>query len=229
MTAEKATARGTTAQTTVEGLAKLDFALVGVGGQGIVLASDLLAEVGLAAGYDVKKTDSLGMSQRGGSVVSFVRWGPKVYSPLPSRGDVDVVLALEKLEAARAAEWLRPGGIAVVGEQVILPVSVSAGAERYPTDSEVLGLLAARTNRVHVVPAADLAAEIGNPRVVNVVLLGYLSAYLPVELALCEDTLARLIPARIRDVNLTALRRGREVATLASTASRRGTNTQETP
>ena len=85
------------------GLNKLDIALVGVGGQGIILASDILAEVGLIAGFDVKKTDSLGMSQRGGSVLSFVRWAAKVYSPMPKRGDVDVLLALEKLEAGRAA------------------------------------------------------------------------------------------------------------------------------
>lgn len=190
---------------------KVDFALVGVGGQGIVLASDLLAEVGLAAGYDVKKTDSLGMSQRGGSVVSFVRWAAKVYSPLPKRGDVDVALALEKLEAGRVAEWLRPGGLAVVNDQALPPPSVNAGADRYPSDDEVLGLLGARTDRVYLMPGPRLADELGNPRVVNVVLLGFVSAFLPVEVAVWSETLSRLMPARIREVNLRAIRRGWEL------------------
>jgi indolepyruvate ferredoxin oxidoreductase beta subunit len=190
---------------------KVDFALVGVGGQGIILASDLLAEVGLAAGYDVKKTDSLGMSQRGGSVVSFVRWAEKVYSPLPRRGGVEVALALEKLEAGRVAEWLRPGGLAVVNDQALLPLSVSAGADRYPTDDEVRSLLGARTDRVYQVPGPRLAEELGNPRVVNVVLLGFVSACLPIDVAVWEDVLVRLMPARIREINLKALRRGWEL------------------
>ena len=201
---------------------KVDFALVGVGGQGIILASDLLAEVGLAAGYDVKKTDSLGMSQRGGSVVSFVRWAEKVYSPLPRRGDVDVALALEKLEAGRAAEWLRPGGLAVVNDQSLLPLSVSAGAERYPTDEEVRALLEARTDRVYQVPGPRLADEVGNPRVVNVLLLGLVSAFLPVGFEVWQATLGRLMPARILEVNLRALRRGRELESSLPLSARRG-------
>lgn len=187
---------------------KIDFALFGVGGQGIILASDLLGEVGLAAGYDVKKTDSLGMSQRGGSVVSFVRWGEKVYSPLPKRGDVDVVLALEKLEAGRSAEWLRPGGLVVVNEQALPPISVGAGAARYPTDAEVRALLGARTRRIVSLDGPRLAAELGNPRVVNVVLLGCVAAFLPLEIEVWKDTLGALIPPRIREVNLRALERG---------------------
>ncbi len=190
---------------------KVDFMLVGVGGQGIILASDLLAAVGLAAGYDVKKTDSLGMSQRGGSVVSYVRWAEQVYSPLPKRGGVDVLLALEKLEAARGAGWLRPGGLAVVNDQALLPLSVSAGAERYPTDDEVLGLFGGRTDRAFRVPGPALADELGNPRVVNVVLLGFVSAFLAVGADVWRETLAALMPARIREINVKALERGRKL------------------
>jgi indolepyruvate ferredoxin oxidoreductase beta subunit len=188
---------------------RLDFALVGVGGQGIVLASDLLAAVGLAAGYDVKKTDSLGMSQRGGSVVSFVRWGERVYSPLPPSGGCDVVLALEKLEAARGATLILPGGLAVVNDHAIRPPSVSSGAERYPTDGEVRGLFQARTSRVHLIQGPRLADELGNPRVVNVILLGFVAASLPLPLELWQETLSGLLPERIRQVNLRALDRGR--------------------
>ena len=191
---------------------KVDFAVVGVGGQGIILASDLLAEVGLAAGYDVKKTDSLGMAQRGGSVVSYVRWAGKVHAPLPRRGDVDVILALEKLEAMRAESWLRPDGLIVVNDQAVPPLSVSAGADRYPTDEQLLASLRERTRRLFLLPGPALASEVGDPRVVNVLLLGFVSAFLPVEFSAWRTTLSRLMPARLREINLRALERGRAEA-----------------
>jgi indolepyruvate ferredoxin oxidoreductase beta subunit len=187
----------------------MDFALVGVGGQGIVLASDLLAAVGVAAGYDVKKTDSLGMAQRGGSVVSYVRWGDRVHSPLPAAGSVDVLIALEKLEAARGAPLLGPASLAIVNDHAIYPPSVSSGAARYPDDGEVRGLLESRRARVHLVDGPRLADEIGNPRVVNVVLLGFLAASLPLGVEVWAEALASLLPERIREVNLRALERGR--------------------
>jgi len=188
---------------------KVDFALVGVGGQGIVLASDLLAAVGLAAGYDVKKTDSLGMSQRGGSVVSFVRWGERVRSPLPAAGACDVLVALEKLEAARGAVLVRPGGLVVISDHTIRPPSVNSGSERYPTDEEVSRLFVERAVEARFVRGPALAEELGNPRVVNVVLLGFVAASLPLRYALWEETLASMLPERIRQVNLRALERGR--------------------
>jgi indolepyruvate ferredoxin oxidoreductase, beta subunit len=187
----------------------LDFALVGVGGQGIVLASDLLAAIGLAAGYDVKKTDSLGMSQRGGSVVSFVRWGERVRSPLPADGTCDVVVALEKLEAARGASLVHPGGLAVVNDHAISPPSVNSGSESYPTDDEVRRLFRARNVEPHFIDGPALADRLGNPRVVNVVLLGFVAASLPLPYALWQETLAGLLPERIRQVNLRALDLGR--------------------
>ncbi len=188
---------------------RLDFALVGVGGQGIVLASDLLAAVGLAAGLDVKKTDSLGMSQRGGSVVSFVRWGEEVRSPLPAAGSCDVLVALEKLEAARGASLVRPGGLAVVNDHAISPPSVNSGSERYPTDDEVRQLFRVRRVGPRFVDGPALADQVGNPRVVNVVLLGFVAASLPLPYALWQETLASLLPERIRQVNLRALEKGR--------------------
>jgi indolepyruvate ferredoxin oxidoreductase, beta subunit len=189
---------------------KLEFALVGVGGQGIVLASEILAAVGLAAGYDVKKTDSLGMSQRGGSVVSFVRWGERVHAPLPGTGECDIVVALEKLEAARGAPLVRAGGLVVVNDHAIRPPTVRSGAERYPTDDEVRHLFLARTLAMHFVDGPRLADELGNPRVVNVVLLGFVAASLPLPIELWQETLASMLPERIRQVNLRALERGRQ-------------------
>jgi indolepyruvate ferredoxin oxidoreductase beta subunit len=193
-------------------LDKIDFALVGVGGQGIILASDLLADVGLGAGYDVKKTDSHGMAQRGGSVVSFVRWAPTVYAPTPQRGEVDVLIALEKLEACRSADWLRPGGIAVVADQSLPPVSVNSGAAKYPSDAQLVAAFTSRTERFHAFAAPLIAAELGNPRVANILLLGFASALLPIDEALWTETLAKLVPTRILDINRRAFGRGRAEA-----------------
>jgi len=188
---------------------KMDFLLAGVGGQGIVLASDLLGEVGLAAGYDVKKSDVFGMAQRGGSVVSQVRLGPKVYSPLPPKGKIDYLLALEKLEAARWVGYLRPGGIAVVNDHRILPLSVSAGAEAYPEDSEILAELRSRTDRVFLIKGSAMAQELGNPRVLNLLMLGFLSSFLPIPLETWRAIILQRIPAKYVDLNLRALDKGR--------------------
>src|SRR4030042_1965648 len=120
---------------------KRDILITGVGGQGVVLASDIIGETALAAGYDVKKTDTLGMAQRGGSVVSHVRLAPKVWSPLIREGEADLLLAFEKLEAARWGHYLRPGGVAIVNNYEQPPLSVSLGKERYPSDKELTAAL----------------------------------------------------------------------------------------
>ena len=113
---------------------KQDLLIVGVGGQGIVLASDILGEVALAAGHDVKKTDTLGMAQRGGSVLSHVRIADKVWSPLIKEGEVDVLVAFEKLEAVRWSYYLRSDGVAIINNQATPPLSISLGTHRYPSD-----------------------------------------------------------------------------------------------
>ncbi|HJX35413.1 MAG TPA: indolepyruvate oxidoreductase subunit beta, partial [Dehalococcoidales bacterium] len=107
--------------------AKFDLLLTGVGGQGNILASDIIGKVALTAGYDVKKTDTLGMAQRGGSVVSHVRIAEKVYSPLIQEGGVDILLAFEKLEGIRWVNYLRPGGIAIINNHALPPLSVNLG------------------------------------------------------------------------------------------------------
>lgn len=156
----------------------MNILMVGVGGQGTVLASEILAQAALAEGFDVKKSDALGMSQRGGSVVSHVRLGPRVFSPLVTRGEADILLGFEKLEAARWADHLRPGGLAIINDQAIPPFSVSSGSEKYPPDELVLEILHRKTGRVFVVAGLALAQAAGNPRTLNAAMLGFLSVIL---------------------------------------------------
>jgi indolepyruvate ferredoxin oxidoreductase beta subunit len=191
---------------------KLDFVLAGVGGQGIVLMSDLLGDAALAAGYDVKKSDVHGMAQRGGSVVSYVRIGAHVSSPLPKMGDVEFLVALEKLEAARWASYLRPDGVAVVTDHAIFPLSVSAGASRYPSDEEVEAALRPRTERIYQVKGPEIAAGLANPRVLNVVVLGFVASLLPIPWEIWTATVERRVPPKYRDLNLRALEAGRAAA-----------------
>ncbi|HEX9014570.1 MAG TPA: indolepyruvate oxidoreductase subunit beta [Chloroflexota bacterium] len=199
---------------------KIDFLLAGVGGQGIVLMSDLLAETALEAGFDVKKSDVFGMAQRGGSVTSFVRIGPKVYSPLPMPGDVQFLIGLEKLEAARWAGSLRPGGTAVVNDYSVNPLSVSSGAEAYPTDPQVVASFESRGSSIHLVDGTGLARQIGNPKVLNVIVLGFLASMLPLPWEAWVRTVERRIPARFRDLNLRALEAGRAAATSPASTTR---------
>ncbi len=197
---------------------KIDFILAGVGGQGIVLMSDLLGETAMAAGYVVKKSDVHGMAQRGGSVVSYVRLGDQVLSPLPRAGDVDFLVGLEKLEAARWASQLRRDGVAVVNDHSILPLSVSAGADPYPTDAQVLGTLHSKTDRVYWLDGVGVSASLGNPKVLNVVVLGFLASLLPLPWDAWLETLVRRVPAKYRELNVRALEAGRAAATQTDTA-----------
>ncbi len=200
-------------------MTKLDFLLVGVGGQGTLLASDVLAAAGLRAGYDVKKSEVHGMAQRGGSVTSHVRLGEWVYSPLIAKGRVDYLLAFEKLEAARWADFLRPGGTAIVNDQAIAPMAVSSGVQPYPTDEALLGILRRDCHQVHIVPGAEIAREMGNPRVLNLVMLGYLSTFLPFHEEQWEAAIVGHVPARFLELNRQAFARGRQAGDLARVAS----------
>src|SRR3989304_3831453 len=152
------------------------FVLVGVGGQGTLLASNILAEVGLAAGFDVKKSEVHGMAQRGGSVASHVRWHPEqVFSPLVGLGEADILLSFEKVEALRFAEFLRRGGTAVVNDMAIVPVTVSSGSATYPGDEHLAKVFASLDAELMMVPGERLAQEAGNVKAANVVLLGAVS------------------------------------------------------
>lgn len=186
----------------------LNFLLVGVGGQGILTASDILAELGLRVGYDVKKSEVHGMSQRGGAVSSHVRFGPRVYSPLIAQGEVDFLVSFEQLEALRWAPFLRPEGAALVSTQRLPPIAVTSGGGHYPTLEEVRGELAGRVRQTFLVDVLRASQELGNPRVANTVLLGALAALLPFPSAQWEETVRERVPARFVELNLKALRVG---------------------
>lgn len=194
----------------------INFLLAGVGGQGTILAADVLVNVGLAAGYQAKQAEVHGMSQRGGSVTSFVRWGKVVYSPLVGAGEVDVFLAFEKAEALRNLNQLRPGALAVVNMQAILPVTVTSGGQPYPDDDRLRAAIAQVTDRAVYVDGERIAEELGNVRAANVVLLGALSKLIEREgLApgLTPEAWLRVIeervPAKYVELNRKAFQAGR--------------------
>jgi len=189
---------------------KIDLLVTGVGGQGVVLASDIIGETAVAAGFDVKKTDTLGMAQRGGSVVSHVRLAPKVWSPLIKDGSVDLLLAFEKLEAARWSHFLRPGGIAIVNNYEQPPQSVSLGQEKYPADNEIAAALKRPTDQVYFVDGTGRAKELGNVRTLNIFMLGCFSVFAPLEVEVWRESIARRIPENIREINLAAFEMGRK-------------------
>jgi indolepyruvate ferredoxin oxidoreductase beta subunit len=190
--------------------------MVGVGGQGIVLASDILGEVALAAGYDVKKTDTLGMAQRGGSVLSHVRIADKVWSPLIKEGDVDVLVAFEKLEAARWSYYLHPGGVAIVNNQSTPPLSVSLGTHRYPGDKEIEGTLRQRADRIYFVDGTDKAKELGDIRTLNMIMLGCVSFLLHIDADIWKDCISQRLSPNILKMNMAAFDKGREEVSSAN-------------
>ncbi len=192
-------------------LEKVDFVLAGVGGQGTILASDILVEVGLEAGYDVKKSEVHGMAQRGGSVESQVRWGEKVYSATVEKGEVEYLLGFEMLEAARWVDFLKPGGDAIVNRYRIPPPPVNMGVARYPDEAEIQALMLTRVGRLVWVDAADIAAGLGNSALAGVVMLGLLAADMGMETDLWLGVIERLVPARFVELNREAFGRGVEL------------------
>lgn len=190
----------------------INFIITGVGGQGTILASDVLSAVGLAAGYDVKKSDILGLAVRGGAVVGHVRWGEKVHSPIVPDGCVDYLIAFETLEAMRWLKQLRPTGKLILNQQEIYPVSTITGGQTYPSQASVDQAIQTAVDHVLKVPGVEIALDVGNSRIVNVVLLGALSASLPVAPEIWETALKERVPSRYVDLNLQAFHRGRALA-----------------
>ncbi len=183
--------------------------VVGVGGQGTLLASSVLAAVGIRAGFDVKKAEVHGMAQRGGSVSSHIRWGKKIYSPLIGKGEADFMISLEKLESLRYVDMLRSGAISLVGDMRVSPLTVSSGSDVYPADDEIQRRLSA-VGDVRFVHSLRLAEEAGNVRAHNMVVLGALSAFIP-EVApdLWLEVIEEIVPAKLVDVNRQAFQLGR--------------------
>ncbi len=182
--------------------------LVGVGGQGIILASDIMADVFLEAGYDVKKSEIHGMAQRGGSVTSHVRFGKEVYSPIIKEGDVDVLLAFEKLETLRWINHLKPDGVIIMNDHKINPPVVNLGQMAYP--EKIDETIKSQFGNLHVLPGTRLAHEAGDIRAANVVLLGALSQRLKIDPDLWMNVILRYLPPKVHAVNQKAFTMGRD-------------------
>ena len=181
--------------------------IVGVGGQGTLLASKLLGRMLLARGCDVKVSEVHGMSQRGGSVVTYVRWGEKVYSPIVDRGEADYILSFELLEAARWTEYLRPDGILLTNTQQTNPMPVITGAMEYPAQLEEK--LRALGIRLDAMDALALAEQAGSAKAVNLVLLGRLSNYFDFTEEEWMTAIAQSVPPKFLELNKKAFALGR--------------------
>jgi indolepyruvate ferredoxin oxidoreductase, beta subunit len=196
----------------------LNFLLAGVGGQGTILASDVLVNVGLAAGFQAKQAEVHGMSQRGGSVTSHVRWGKAVYSPLIGAGEADVLLSFEKLEALRSLQSLRPGALVLINTQVIEPLTAISGSQVYPDDESIKLAFARLTSDLEFINGEQIAGELGNIKAANVVLLGALSALMERSGQAGADltpgiwlkVITERVPAKHVDLNRKAFQAGRE-------------------
>ena len=181
--------------------------IVGVGGQGTLLASKLLGKLLLTRGYDVKVSEVHGMSQRGGSVVTYVRWGEKVYSPIIDKGEADCILSFELLEAARWAEYLKKDGVILTNTQKISPMSVITGAAEYPEKLEEK--LEALKIRLDAFDALALAEQAGSSKVVNLVLLGRLSSYFDFTEEEWMEAIERSVPEKFLEMNKKAFLLGK--------------------
>ncbi len=187
-----------------------NFLVTGVGGQGTLLAADIIAQVGLARGLDVKKSEVHGMAQRGGVVVSHVRWGEEVHSPLIAVGEADYLIAQELLEGGRFLHYLRLGGLLLLSNEQLPPPSLTLSQQDYPPAQRVLAAAREITERIVFIPAPRLAEELGNRRVANTILLGALSAHMPeVDPRDWLDVIVRRVPPKAVDVNRRAFELGR--------------------
>ena len=187
-----------------------NIAIAGVGGQGIILASDVIAAAALCAGHDVKKNEVHGMAQRGGSVVSEIRFGDRIYSPLIPDGEVDVIVGLELLEALRHVHRLRPHGLVIADDLRLRPAVRPPGAPDYPDD--IVDRLRTSAERLVLVPAAKLAADAGNARAANTVLIGVLSKHVRLPLEAWQAALRSCLRPTLLEVNLKAFELGQRRA-----------------
>jgi len=180
--------------------------LVGVGGQGTILVSKILSEGLLEEGYDVKMSEIHGMSQRGGSVTTQIRFGEKVYSTTINQGEADVLVSFEKLEATRYVPLLKKGGTLIVNEEEIYPLPVLGGLEKYPE-----GIMEELNNKIEniiSINARTIAEELGEPRSQNIVMLGLIVKALGIEAIDWKSKIKKFLPERVQEVNIKAFERG---------------------
>jgi indolepyruvate ferredoxin oxidoreductase, beta subunit len=192
-------------------MSRADILVAGVGGQGTLLASNILSEVGMRAGYDVKKSDVLGLSVRGGSVLSHVRWGSEVASPVVPQGAMTHLLAFEPLEALRGLHLMNRSAQVLCNAQPIPPVSVSSGDLTYPSMESVKSQLTKEIAAVQMIGATKLAMEMGNPRVTNVIMLGAFSTYFDIDPQVWLDVVLSGVPEKHAELNGAAFQAGRDL------------------
>ena len=183
----------------------MNIMIVGVGGQGTLLASRILGKVAIKEGYDVKVSEVHGMSQRGGSVVTYIKYGEKVYSPIIDRGEADLVLAFEMLEAYRALPYVKKDGNILANNQCINPMPVITGAMDYPSDIE--SKIKEKTH-LKVIDALPLAKQAGTIKAVNVVLIGFLAKTMDVKKEVWIETIKETVPEKFLEMNLKAFEAG---------------------
>lgn len=183
----------------------MNIMIVGVGGQGTLLASRILGNLAIKEGYDVKVSEVHGMSQRGGSVVTYVKYGKKVYSPIIDKGEADVILAFEMLEAMRALPFLKKGGKMIANTQKMNPMPVITGAMEYPENIEKK--LSEKIN-LQAVDALSLAEKAGSIKAVNVALIGVLAKSMDIDKQTLLDTIKETVPQKFVELNLRAFELG---------------------
>jgi indolepyruvate ferredoxin oxidoreductase beta subunit len=182
--------------------------VAGVGGQGVILASDIMSEVFMEAGYDVKKSEVHGMAMRGGIVTSHFRFGKKVYSPLIKQGEVDILFAFEQLEGLRWVNHLRPDGKIVMNDHKVNPPAVNLGEMEYPKG--IPEKIKSKFKNFHLVKGTELALELGDARAANVVLLGAISKFFEVNDDLWLKTILNYLPPKVHELNRKAFFEGKD-------------------
>jgi indolepyruvate ferredoxin oxidoreductase, beta subunit len=187
---------------------KFDLLITGVGGQGAILASDIIGKAAVAAGLPIRAAETHGMAQRGGSVVNHIRVGRDYGSMIPKKS-ADLILALEPMEAVRYLDFLKDGGIIIVNTQPIIPVTVTSGLTKYPEVSEILDVLSEKYI-VKAFNADEVAFEAGNRLAMNVVMVGAVSGYLPISKETLLESVKALVPQKTVEVNIRAFEMGRE-------------------
>ena len=185
----------------------MNIMIVGVGGQGTLLTSRIIGKTALAAGYDVKLSEVHGMAQRGGSVVTFVRFDKKVYEPVCEEGTVDVLISFERLEALRYAHFLKKDGVMIVNDAKIEPMTVVVGAAKYP-ENIIEGL--EKSHNLHTIDAGKVAKELGNAKVLNTVVLGLAAKHIGFDKDMWIDVLQKTVPQKTIDINTKAFEKGYE-------------------
>jgi indolepyruvate ferredoxin oxidoreductase, beta subunit len=185
----------------------MNVLMTGVGGQGIILASDMLSDVMMRAGFDVKKSEIHGMAQRGGSVMSHVRYAEHVASPLIPLSACDILLSFEELETARYVQYLKKDATVIINRYRLSPPSVISGREPYP---DIIPVIREKTGRIVMVDGSRIADEMGNAKGVNIILLGKLSTYLEADESLWIETMNSMLKEKIRKANIEGFRRGRQ-------------------